>query len=86
MIQIDPVYALSVWRKIPATSQQINRDAVGQAKLGLAGALKTMLMSALFRRFMSYKSQVRQHVCLAYRCMLASVTGLALRPRSVDSL
>lgn len=33
-----------------------------RAKLGLAGALKTMLMSALFRRFMSYKSQVRQHV------------------------
>ncbi|CAK9006560.1 Hypothetical protein SCF082_LOCUS9082 [Durusdinium trenchii] len=33
-----------------------------RAKLGLSGSLKTMLMSALFRRFMSYKSDVRQNV------------------------
>ncbi|CAJ1364822.1 unnamed protein product [Effrenium voratum] len=33
-----------------------------QARLGLSGGLKTMLISALFRRFMSFKPEVRQQV------------------------
>ncbi len=37
-----------------------------EAKMGLAGSLNTMLMSALFRRFMSFKPHIRQQVCLAW--------------------
>jgi len=33
-----------------------------KAKMGLSGSLKTMLMSALFRRFMSFKPHIRQQV------------------------